>query len=192
MNRTRIREIRNKVLRSLCVIIDTTQSGVHSTRTASYFTREFSKIVGIEYDAITELIGTITHEDILDTLRSSLNQQESEILYIYLNITITDDLIHILNEYKGSTIVFFNLQNTLNVLKNLKVNWVSLFSEDTPETMIMNLILVLIKYSGYLNDINLRELYELLCYELLQPNDDEKPTPILISSNVDLLSSHLF
>jgi hypothetical protein len=192
MNRTRIREIRNKVLRSLCVIIDTTQSGVHSTRTASYFTREFSKIVGIEYDAITELIGTITHEDILDTLRSSLNQQESEILYIYLNITITDDLIHILNEYKGSTIVFFNLQNTLKVLKNLKVNWVSLFSEDTPETMIMNLILVLIKYSGYLNDINLRELYELLCYELLQPNDDEKPTPILISSNVDLLSSHLF
>ncbi len=192
MNRTRIREIQNKVLRSLYVIIDTTQSGVHSTRTASYFTREFSKIVGIEYDAITELIGTITHEDILDTLRSSLNQQESEILYIYLNITITDDLIHILNEYKGSTIVFFNLQNTLNVLKNLKVNWVSLFSEDTPETMIMNLILVLIKYSGYLNDINLRELYELLCYELLQPNDDEKPTPILISSNVDLLSSHLF
>jgi hypothetical protein len=192
MNRTRIREIQNKVLRSLCVIIDTTQSGVHSTRTASYFTREFSKIVGVENDSIIQLIGAITHEDILDTLRSSLNQQESEILYIYLNITITDDLIHILNEYKGSTIVFFNLQNTLKVLKNLKVNWVSLFSEDTPETMIMNLILVLIKYSGYLNDINLRELYELLCYELLQPNDDEKPTPILISSNVDLLSSHLF
>jgi disulfide oxidoreductase YuzD len=95
-------------------------------------------------------------------------------------------------------------------LKNEEIsfNWVTIFNKNTEEfdlnlddnstddsfsgVMVMNLILVFIKYANALSDIQLSELFELLLTEMHGSWVGDTQIPILTVSNENLLSSYIF
>lgn len=215
--------------RSLLIINQARQSDATTTRTAMYFSREFSRIMAIEDDMIHHLCGEFSVDDltqsICDFIDDSSNLEDAQyLLYIYINlesITLIDSFLIALINRKinetfqlrdpGShvTLVFMSDNQQINKildfqLKNTKVsfNWVTIFNKnvdpidegDDTDTgvMIMNLILVFIKYARILSDIQLSELFWLLITEMHGSWVGETQIPVLTVSNDDLLSSYIF
>ena len=218
--------------RSLLVINQTLRSRSRQnsgSRTAMYFSREFSRLVNIEDDMIHHLIGDFTKDDITqtvcdfikDSIRLHYPEDTQYLLYIYIDVMsmnlIDNSLVSIIQnvinennlESRYITLVMMSDRERINQvidyqLKNETVsfNWVTIFNKNIEDLdnsddsfcgiMIMNLILVFIKYANAMTDIQLSELFELLLTEMHGSWVGDTQTPVLTVSNNDLLCSYLF